>query len=344
MTVAEFPLIIQTGYAELIDQLRLATACDFPTGSTFRKRRISGKDYWYVQEPTGPRGRPPERYLGPDCEELKAAIEAGVAAKADVDSRKALIRSLKGAGLPGPDDLTAAIIDALARAGVFRLRVVIVGTVAFQTYAGLLGIKLPGGAIRTGDIDLAQDYGVSIAIDDAVDTPLIDILKTVDDRFAPVPSLAAPHRSASYARPGGYRVDVLTTNRGAERDEPVKLPSLKSDAAPLRFLDFLLKEPVAAAALTRVGALVNTPAPQRYAVHKLIVSTLRAGGENAAKADKDIAQAGLLIEALALKRRGDDLREAFHEAAGRGSRWRRRLETGARRLGGAPREILGGLV
>ena len=50
MALQELPLVIQTSYAELIDQLRLATTSDFPEGSTFRKRSISGKDYWYVQE------------------------------------------------------------------------------------------------------------------------------------------------------------------------------------------------------------------------------------------------------------------------------------------------------
>ncbi|NHK27197.1 hypothetical protein FF098_004690 [Parvularcula flava] len=46
---------------------------------------------------------------------------------------KAIIRALKAAGLPEPDGLTGAIIEALAAAGVFRLRGVLVGTVAFQT-------------------------------------------------------------------------------------------------------------------------------------------------------------------------------------------------------------------
>ena len=230
MAIQELPLVIQTSYAELIDQLRLATTSAFPEGSTFRKRTISGKDYWYVQEPTGASGRPPERYLGADTPERRAAIESGMGAKANADTRKSIRRSLVGAGLPEPDSLTAAIIDAFADAGVFRLRGIIVGTVAFQTYAGFLGVRLPNAAVRTGDLDLAQDYGVSVALNDTLDAPLLDVLKSVDPAFAPVPSLADPNVAATYARPGGYRVDVLTTNRGAERDEPVNLPSLQSDA------------------------------------------------------------------------------------------------------------------
>lgn len=333
MSISELPLVIQTNYAELIDQLRIDAASDFPEGSTFRKRTISGKDYWYVQEPTGPAGRPPERYLGADTPERRKAIEDGQRAKADADSRKAIIRSLKAAGLPEPDSLTAAVIEALAAVGVFRLRGILVGTVAFQNYAGLLGVKLPGAAVRTGDVDLAQDYGVSVALNEAIDAPLIDVLKSVDDEFRPVPSLTAPNVVTAYARPGGYRVDVLTTNRGADRDEPVNLPSLKSDAVAFRFLDYLLRDTVEVAALSRFGTLVNVPAPERYAVHKLIVSTMRKDtGESAAKADKDVVQSGMLIDALLLKRRGADLRDALFEAVERGSAWRKRLETASERL------------
>jgi hypothetical protein len=341
MSVQELPLVIQTSYAELIDQLRLATTSAFPEGSTFRKRTISGKDYWYVQEPTGASGRPPERYLGADTPERRAAIESGMGAKANADTRRSIRRSLAAAGLPEPDSLTAAVIDAFANAGVFRLRGVIVGTVAFQTYAGFLGVKLPNAAIRTGDLDLAQDYGVSVALNDALDTPLVDILRSVDPSFAPVPSLAGPNIAATYARPGGYRVDVLTTNRGAERDEPVNLPSLQSDAVPLRFLDYLLKDTVEAAVLTRFAALVNVPSPERYAVHKLIISVMRRDtGDSAVKSDKDLVQAGILVEALVAKRRLDDLASALHEAAERGPGWKDRLKAATARLSDAPRAIV----
>ncbi|NHK27198.1 hypothetical protein FF098_004695 [Parvularcula flava] len=204
----------------------------------------------------------------------------------------------------------------------------------FRLNAGLLGVKLPGAAIRTGDIDLAQDYGISVALNESITAPLIDVLKSVDAEFRPVPSLAAPNVDTAYTRPGGFRVDVLTTNRGANRDAPVNLPSLKSDAAAFRFLDYLLRETIEVAALSRYGTLVNVPAPERYAVHKLIVSTMRKdSGESAAKADKDIAQSGMLIDTLILKRRSADLHDAIVEAAARGPNWRKRLKTGAERLG-----------
>lgn len=130
MSIVELPLIIQTTYAELIEQLRLKSVTGFAAGSTFRKRTIAGRLYWYVQEPTGPGGRPAERYLGADTPERQADIAKAQGSKADRDARKAIRRSLAAAGLPEPDPLTADIVDALADAGVFRLRGVIVGTIA----------------------------------------------------------------------------------------------------------------------------------------------------------------------------------------------------------------------
>ena len=71
MALQDLPLVIQTSYAELLDQLRLAIASSVPEGSTFRKRTISGKTYWYIQEPTTRTGRSPERYFGADTPELR---------------------------------------------------------------------------------------------------------------------------------------------------------------------------------------------------------------------------------------------------------------------------------
>lgn len=345
MTIQDLPLVIQTSYAELVDQLRLAVASDVVEGATFRTRTISGKTYWYMQEPTTPAGRPPERYFGPDTPELSKAVERATTAKSNADSRRVIRRSLVAGGLPEPDPFTGSVIEALALAGVFRLRGVIVGTVAFQTYAGHLGVRLANAAIRTGDLDLAQDYGVSVALDDKLDRPLFEILKTVDPAFMPVPTLANPLVATTYSRPGGYRVDILTTNRGADRDDPVRLPSLQTDAVPLRFLDFLLRDTIETAFLTRFGTLVNVPSPERYAVHKMIVSTLRkTSGESAVKADKDLVQSGILIEALILKKRHDDLADVLREAVQRGAAWKDRLKRSAVRLDDGPRAFVNSVI
>lgn len=331
MTVTPLPLTVQTSYAELIDQLRVARQSAFPPSSTFRLRTIAGRGYWYVQAPTIGGIRPKERYVGADTPELAASIEAARSVKDDADGRRILVRGLVAAGLPATDRLTGDVAAALADAGAFRLRAVLVGTVAYQTYGGILGVRLPAAALRTADIDLAQDYGVSVALDDALDVDFLTVLRGVSNGFAPVPHVAAPTLAASYADGTRFRVDLLTTHRGASRRRPSRLPALKTDATPLRFLDYLLRDPVEAALLHRGGVLVRLPAPERYAIHKLIVAAERRT-EGRAKADKDLAQAATLIDALFMQRRADDLAEAWTEAAERGSGWRQRLRSSRRRL------------
>jgi hypothetical protein len=325
------PLTVQTAYAELIDQLRVARLSSFPAGSSFRKRTVSGRPYWYIQPPTLAGERPPERYLGPDSKALAEAISAAKTAKSDEDSRRVLVRSLVASGLPATERLTGDVVAALAAAGAFRLRAVLVGTVAYQAYGGLLGVRLPIAQLRTGDVDLAQDYGVSVALDDALDLDFLSVLRGVSASFTAVPDLSGGALASAYTGAGGFRVDVLTTERGAAKGRPSRLPSLRTAATPLRFLDFLLREPVEAALLHRGGVLVRVPAPERYAVHKLIVAAER-GPESRSKSEKDLAQAAALIEALHLQRHADDLVSAWSEASKRGPGWRERLQSSRKKL------------
>jgi hypothetical protein len=131
-------------------------------------------------------------------------------------------------------------------------------------------------------------------------------------------------------------VELLTTNEGPDREEPMELPALGAYAQPLRFLDYLIHRPVQAAALYRSGVLVNIPQPARYAIHKLIVATRRADTQ---KAGKDIQQSAALIRVLA-EDRPDELEEAFLEARARGPSWRDHMEKGVRRLPEDAREAL----
>jgi hypothetical protein len=139
----------------------------------------------------------------------------------------------------------------------------------------------------------------------------------------------------SYAARGGLRVDFLTPNEGAATGQPQALPALQTDAQPLRFLDFLIHEPEPAVILHDAGIYVQVPTPQRYAIHKLIVSRQRPQG--AAKGDKDLQQAEALLEVLA-ERRPYELKLAWHEASERGRTWRQSLAEGIGKLGASVRD------
>ena len=316
------PLPIQTMYAELAERAQLGQmAEDFDPAGSFIKRTIRGRQYWYFRSAMT-EGSRPEKYAGPDSPELADKIARHRTEKTGYKERRTLVSALIRSGLRGPDARTGRVLEALAKAGVFRLAALVVGTAAYQTYPGLIGARLPATNTMTDDLDLAQFRGISLAVQDAVEIPFLDILRGVDRDFQPVPSTFTPNHPTGFALGDRYRVDILTPMQGRSDDAPVALPALKADAQPLRFLDFLIFREVQAVALWGAGIPVNVPAPERYALHKLLVSRLRLStGESQAKAAKDIRQAGELISVLSAQR-PYELRDMWEELTGRGPRWR----------------------
>jgi len=87
-------------------------------------------------------------------------------------------------------------------------------------------------------------------------------------------NLRSGHSSPSSKRTSRF----LTSNRGSDEytGKPSPMPALGGASAEnLRFLDYLIYEPVRTVLLHRKGVSVNVPAPERYAVHKLTVSSRR---------------------------------------------------------------------
>lgn len=100
-------------------------------------------------------------------------------------------------GMIAANVVTGDFVEALAAGSLFRLRGVLIGTVAFQTYSGMLGIRLHMAAILTGDEDIAQDYAVSCEVADSL-PPILDLLQGIDPSFRAVPHQAPPSQSLGY--------------------------------------------------------------------------------------------------------------------------------------------------
>jgi hypothetical protein len=317
-------LVIQTVYAELRERCMAdAFAAAFAESGSFVSKKVRGKNYWYFQEPAG-KGRA-QKYVGPETPELLEHIAAHRQARDDLSERRALVSTLvRSFGLPRPAAQIGAVLGALSNAGIFRLRAVLVGTIAYQTYSAMLGIRLPSAALQTGDIDIAQFSNVSVAIGEKAQPPL-EILKAVDSSFRDVPSQGDSRKSTAYIAKAGLRVEFLTPNLGADSSKPKTLAALQTAAEPLRFLDFLIHEPEQAVILHDTGILVAVPQPERYAVHKLIVSQRRSAGS--AKREKDIRQAQILLDIL-VQRHPDALRRIWDEAFARGRAWREHVLAG----------------
>jgi hypothetical protein len=217
----------------------------------------------------------------------------------------------------------------MAQAGVFRLGGTIIGTNAFRLYECELGIRIRQTDImQTGDLDIAQFERLSLALGDTVDTPLNQGFAALD--FAPIPSIN--HRSIWRWRQtkSTALVEFLTPSFRAEEDIR-DLPALGVAAQSLHFLNYLIAQPIKAAALYRSGVLIQIPRPEAYAIHKLIVADRRRAGPDQLKSRKDRAQAALLIAALA-EDRPDELREAHEDALARGPQWRAHIAATLKRM------------
>ncbi|NTJ11774.1 nucleotidyltransferase family protein [Rhizobium lusitanum] len=329
----QIDLMFRTMVAELQQRSFDAQwSADFPPAGRFVQVKVDDRSYWYFDQPNGEGGQK-RHYVGPVADsEISARVETFKGEKDDYQNRRKMVAALtREAGLIAPDRFTGQVVEALANAGLFRLRGVLVGTVAFQCYSALLGIRLPAAAILTGDADIAQDYAISAEVSDSL-PPIVDLLQGVDPSFRALPHVSGSPRSNAFRNSSGYRVEFLTTNRGSEdyADEPAEMPALGGAAAePLRFMDFLLLDPVRTILLHGAGVSVTVPAPERFAVHKLIVAGRRlddAGGR--AKKDKDLRQAGMLFDALQSTGGGRDLASALEEAWTRGLGWKAALTAG----------------
>jgi hypothetical protein len=328
--MAELTLATQTLFAELLQRC-LDAEFDTLYGERgrFVRVRSGGRLYWHYR--IAANGKRQQLYVGPVADRsITDRVKRFGEIKSDYKGRREMVRALLAAGVPAPDPLSGAIVEAMWKAGFFRLRGVLVGTVAFQAYAGPLGLRLPGQALQTQDVDFAQFWSISQNIGESL-PPILQVLRGVDATFTELPNAGDPFITTSYRNRAMYRVDFLTPNRGSADlgARPVAMKALGGAAAqPLRHLDYLIHEPERSLLLTNGGVPVSLPRAERYAVHKLMVAAER---RDQIKASKDIAQAAVLLTALAA-RRPVELTEAWAAAWSIGPRWRKKLIAGRARL------------
>lgn len=342
----ELELTVRTIYAQLVQQVLDGEFTEeFPENGSLVSRVINGRAYWYYNGYDKLTGSRYQKYVGrADNPDVAQRVERFNNLKTDFQARRQMISALRGAGVPAPDPFVSDIVAALQRAGAFRLRCVLVGTVAYQCYPAMLGVILRSDI--TNDADLAQFHSVSVGIGADEQIPSITAaLRDADPTFREVTHRNDPTKVIAVENSRRFRVEFLTPNRSKDeyQDQPAEMPALGSHigAVPLRYLDYLIHNPVRAVLLHGAGVPVTVPRPERYAIHKLIVATQRVQvGDYGVKRDKDISQAADIITALRLTRRWIELAEAWMEAWGRGPSWREALRKGSGMLPEKARELL----
>lgn len=320
--------IAMSAYTDLVRLLKDDALSGIEGAPTLKQR--GDKGYWYAARRVGSDMR--FTYIGEDTAETQARIaqleDLRRTAKERQETRSRLVRLLRAEGMTPTDRATGSILSAMADAGTFRLGGTLVGTNAFRLYEGELGLRLPlGGMANTGDIDIAQFRKLSLALEDHVDPGMAETFSAL--KFAPLPGVE-PGRTWRWSQGGsGQLVEFLTPAFGEETIQD--LPALGVSAQALNYLNFLIAEPIHAAALYRSGILVQVPRPGRFAIHKLIIADRRRDGAGSLKSAKDREQAAFLIAALA-EDRPDDLRQAHAAAMSTGPRWREHIGNSLQRL------------
>jgi len=314
----QLPGALRTAYQDLLDRHERRPTPEYEGAP--RKVERSERAYWVLKRRSGSRSA--DDYLGPDTPEMAARVAAIRDANEALKRWKAdcasIVSMLRHARSLAPDSITGRILARLAEADFFRRGGVVGGTHAFRCYPLMLGRRPPGDSSFTDDVDLFAPANLRLMKDDG--HSLIDTLSDSGLKVEMIPNSLDP-APLRWLVNDKMVLDVLSPlTRGGDR---VRLhDGLQVRVQALPYLEYALEQPVEAVALYREGALIRIPSPERFALHKLLVSSLRPSRE-AGKASKDRAQAAWLIDALA-DERPFETAEAWADLVRRGRKWERR--------------------
>ena len=316
------PLITHSLFAELVDQCRSEPRNPelWPLSGSIVTVPVGDQAHWYFQKSRRTTsGKYQQReYIGPVGDQVLAAkVAAFEAAKTGYNGRMEIISTLKSSGVAAPTGKLANLLLGLHEAGVLE-RALVVGTIAFQAYGAMLGVKFGQSAFHTLDVDMTEALTISLAVKKNLSGPLLEVLTGLDETFREVPGMDARTPPVSYINQDKIRLDVLMPFTGPDRG-PIHSLKLGSHGQPQRLLDYLVVDPVETILLVGGGAPTQVPSPARFALHKIIVSQRRNSIETAKKR-KDLLQAQQLIELL-LEDDPDALRSAYKDLKGRGPKW-----------------------
>ncbi len=302
------PLYVQQGrglvlqYTE-VEELALQQPEAFVgTAGSVIERTNAGGFRFYAHQSYDGSGKQRERYLaGPVGDPAADATAATLRAR--IAETKDLVPTLRMLGREGyslVDSATYATIAVLHNKGIFAAGGMLIGSHAYGVILNRLGIK--ASPYTTEDIDLALRE--KLAFPELPDQGLLDMLRETGIDFVEVPQLDRKAPSTSFKKSGKARFHLDLLVPSADDSYPiVPVPELRAHATGLPSLKYLLAESQMGALLAREGTCaVRVPLPERFAVHKLIVSKLRSN--RSVKSSKDVQQASVILAVLATTHAG----------------------------------------
>jgi len=266
---------IHSIYGSLLDALR----CDVgsPSSGSIVNNKSKGNEYFQHRI----------SYAG---SALNIPIHSkGKAQREGWGERRKLVSTLVGFGVNAPDAVGSKTFELLDAIGCFSSqKAILIGSHAFNAIGNNLGVTWDAG-FETKDIDLGRMIKVSCPPSNRTS----DIL--IKAGFRPVYSLNHKHEPTTFIHKNGMKIDFLTPMLGKPTKEPALLHGAGVHAEPIRFLEYLIKDPQQASIMTRNGILVDIPQSARYALHKCIVYQYR---KDDSKRYKDLLQAESILSVL----------------------------------------------
>lgn len=261
-------------------------------GTLSQRTNDAGIRFW-VHRFSDAAGRRREVYLGKtddaDVGRTVSALRDRIAAANITISR---VRVLSRAGFATLDRKSYATLANLANHGLFRAGALLIGSHAYGALLNVIGVRAVPYA--TEDIDIARREALALPGVPA----FLEMLCETGIEFFPVPQLKRGAPATSFRERGGSRMHVDLLVPSSSEDYPIiPVPELQAHATGLPHLAYLLGLSQEVPLLSPHGVVrVRVPVPERYAVHKLIVSQIRSSVSG--KVHKDLRQAATLIEAL----------------------------------------------
>ncbi len=330
----ELPVSAATAYAQLQTAalaVELARDVSHLHGS-FSTKQVKGTRQWYFAFREADQ-RVRQIYVGPDNDDIRSLVEKA-RASAPLERLKPLAKSALALGCTPTQRRHLGVIMRLNEFGFFRAGGVLIGTHAFLSYANQLGLRW-NDSDQTADIDFAHTgRNISIALPATVKAQPHSALTAMKEGFLPL---------VQYRGNAEIQID-FPTRHVADNDDPIQIENLDVALQPLRFMEFSLEDVQQATLFDPTGrcVVVSVPAPERYAVNKLLIIGERAG-QFRTKVSKDLAQVASLLDYFTMAD-PDAIKEAWADALSRGPGWRKRAIEGRKVLAAKAPELVGALL
>jgi hypothetical protein len=336
---ADLPVVAATAFAQLHTAAmgqELARDASHLRGS-YSIKKVKDKAHWYFSFREADQ-KLRQMYVGPDNAQTRLLVDYAKSKTPHTNTQPlAKVASTLSCATITRQHLS--VILRLNEYGFFRAGGVLIGTHAFLAYSNLLGVRW-ASTEQTVDIDFAHaGKNISIALPANVRAEPHAAITTMPEGFLPLVqyrgNVGASYRHATQAE---YQIDFLCPKH-SDSDAPIHIPNLDVALQPLRFMEFSLEQVQQTTLMDATGrcVVVTLPAPERYAVHKLLIIGERTGAFKA-KISKDVAQAAALV---AYFKTHDQraLTTAWQDAVSRGPGWVKRAMGGRAALAAVSPEL-----